>query len=162
MAKKKEEIKSTKKNNDQGECKQGAGENSTSSEPAEIQLSDLFKAIFTSFSPEPPEGANKKRDEIIHKYLKQVICSHQISNSYNTLILHDHGRMIKSDADHIYRAAASFSDKKPLLLVLYSAGGVIDSAYLIGKLCRENAHKKFVVVVHLTIDYCFVVQHPCR
>jgi hypothetical protein len=160
MAEKEEDTKVTKDNDDQGECKQGAGENSSSSKPTEsrndvletkvmkeIKLRDLFKAIFTSFSAEPPEDADKKRDEIIRTYLKQIICAHKISNSYNILILHDQGRMIKSDADHIYRAATAFCDKKPLLLVLYSAGGVIDSAYLIGKLCRECAHEKFVVVV---------------
>jgi hypothetical protein len=33
------------------------------------------------------------------------------------------------------------------LLILYSTGGVIGSAYLIGKLCREYAKDKFAVVV---------------
>jgi len=147
MAKKEKDNKVSKENEEKCESKQGAGKNSSNSKPAEIQLNDLFKAVFTSFSSEPPEGADKKRDEVIHAYLKQIIYSHKISNSYNILILHDHGRMIKSDADHIYRAATAFCDRKPVLLVLYSVGGVIDSAYLIGKLCRECAHKKFVVVV---------------
>ncbi len=42
---------------------------------------------------------------------------------------------------------SSFSDNKPLLLILYSNGGVIGSAYLIGQLCREKAEDKFVITV---------------
>ena len=55
--------------------------------------------------------------------------------------------MIKSDADFIYSAAANFKEKKPILLILYSSGGQIGSAYLIGKLCQEYAQGKFMVVV---------------
>jgi ClpP class serine protease len=55
--------------------------------------------------------------------------------------------MVKSDADQIYAAAAAFTEKRPIMLILYSTGGAIGSAYLIGKLCREYADKKLVVVV---------------
>ena len=55
--------------------------------------------------------------------------------------------MVKSDADHIYSAVANFEESKPILLVLRSTGGVIGSAYLIGKLCREYAQDKLVIVV---------------
>lgn len=112
-----------------------------------IPLKDMFKATHTSLLPDAPEGSAGKRDDLIRLFLKQTIEEHKISKAYNILILHDEGRMIKSDADHIYSAATAFCDKKPLMLVLYSSGGVIDSAYLIGKLCRECATEKFVVVV---------------
>lgn len=55
--------------------------------------------------------------------------------------------MVKSDADRIYSATRSFTEEKPLLLVLHSNGGDVGSAYLIGKLCREYSHGKLVVVV---------------
>ena len=55
--------------------------------------------------------------------------------------------MVKSDADDIYSAVTTFEEPKPILLVLLSTGGAISSAYLIGKLCREYAHDKLVIVV---------------
>jgi hypothetical protein len=55
--------------------------------------------------------------------------------------------MMKSDADQIYSAVTNFTDDKPILLILYSTGGEIGSAYLIGKLCRENTTKKFVIAI---------------
>ena len=55
--------------------------------------------------------------------------------------------MVKSDADHIYSAVTTFEEPKPILLVLLSTGGAISSAYLIGKLCREYAQDKLVIVV---------------
>lgn len=55
---------------------------------------------------------------------------------------------MKTDADNIYSALLNFADKsKPILLVVYSNGGSIATAYLIGKLCKEHAGNKFVVVV---------------
>lgn len=154
-----ETINNSTENVDESTCNQqpdASPENSSSSKKPgksendkeeEVNLGSVIKAIYTSFLPEAPDGSDKARDKIIRSYLKQIISKHAISESYNILILHDEGRMVKSDADHIYRAATAFCDNKPLMLVLYSAGGVIDSAYLIGKLCRECAKEKFVVVV---------------
>lgn len=84
---------------------------------------------------------------MIANWLEQCINQHEISKQYNILIFHDEGTMIKSDADNIYTAANGFVEKKPLLLLLYSTGGEIGSAYLISKLCREYSNGKFVVVV---------------
>jgi ClpP class serine protease len=55
--------------------------------------------------------------------------------------------MVKADADKIYSAVTAFSENKPLLLILYSNGGLISSAYLIGKLCREYACGNFIISV---------------
>ena len=55
--------------------------------------------------------------------------------------------MIKGDADYIYSAATTFKEEKPILLILYSNGGEIGSAYLIGQLCREYSKDKFMICV---------------
>ena len=112
-----------------------------------IDFSKLVDAIVTSLGAEPPQGSERARNDFIRAYLQHSIVPHAVAQDYNILILHDEGRMVKSDADNIYSAAAGFTEKRPILLVLYSTGGVIGSAYLIGKLCRECAHEKFVVVV---------------
>ena len=112
-----------------------------------FDINALVDALLTSLRPEPPSGSTKKRDKLSQDYIKDQIARSAIANRYNVLILHDEGRMVKSDADHIYSAAAAFPEKRPILLVLYSTGGVIDSAYLIGKRCREYSSGKLIVVV---------------
>ena len=69
------------------------------------------------------------------------------SKDYNLIIMYDSTEMIKNDADHVYDSLTRFADKKPLLMVLYSNGGDIGAAYLIGKLCREYSNDCFVIAV---------------
>ena len=112
-----------------------------------ISRAVLTKAILTSLSHEAPEDATDHRNTCIRSYLLQQIAKHPVAKDYNVLVLFDEGRMVKSDADHIYSAATQFTEDKPILMVLRSTGGVIGSAYLIGKLCREYAKDKLVIVV---------------
>ncbi|OGS20287.1 MAG: hypothetical protein A2252_12065 [Elusimicrobia bacterium RIFOXYA2_FULL_39_19] len=112
-----------------------------------IQKKDIWRAIYDSLIPDPIEGSKKTRNNLICNFIEQGINKHNISKQYNIIIFHDEGTMVKSDADNIYSTANSFNEKKPLLLVLYSTGGEIGSAYLISKLCREYSNGKFVVVV---------------
>lgn len=112
--------------------------------PSEVEL---FTAILDSLGAQGTEEKSKRRDEILRQYLQGVISGHQVARDYNILIIHDESQMVKQDADRIYSAVTAFADKKPVLLVLYSSGGSIGSAYLIGKLCREHSENKFVVVV---------------
>lgn len=121
--------------------------NSNTSAQKKFDINKLIQAMFSSLSPEPPPGSARARDKIIREYIYDQIKGSTIAETYNILILHDEGRMVRSDADNIYSAADAFSHKRPLMLVLYSTGGVIGSAYLIGKLCREYSNGKFVVVV---------------
>jgi len=113
----------------------------------EFDIGKMYQTIVKSLLPEPQPDADKLRDELIHNYLANQIQESPVAGLYNILILHDEGRMVRSDADNIYSAAAAFKERKPILLVLYSSGGVIGSAYLIGKLCREYSEERFVVVV---------------
>ncbi|MDL1986006.1 MAG: hypothetical protein LWX54_17855 [Deltaproteobacteria bacterium] len=112
-----------------------------------FDLNKLIDAIFTSLGPDAPSGSAKVRDDLVRAYIQSQIENNPLAKSYNILILHDEGRMVKRDADNIYSASEAFTDKRPVMLVLYSTGGVIGSAYLIGKLCREYADEKFIVVV---------------
>ena len=68
---------------------------------------------------------------------------------YHVLIQFDDTTMKRIDADNIYTSLKdSFSNKsKDILLVLYSFGGDIASAYLISKLCREFTKGKVVVAI---------------
>lgn len=115
----------------------------------ESLLGGLIGSIFTSYGP---EGTDKARDETranIQQYLRNVIVKSNMPSKYNILTLYDSTGMPKMYADKIYTSIANFEEKndKHLLLTLYSNGGVVDSAYLIGKLCREHSNGKFVVSV---------------
>ena len=126
-----------------GEKNEESRKNSVS-KPNKAELGGM---IWKSLLPDPPADANSRRDEYIRSYLLAVLDNHSVSKNYNVLVLFDEGSMVKSDADNIYSAATKFGEEKPLLVVLYSTGGVIGSAYLIGKLCREYAKEKLVIVV---------------
>jgi len=112
-----------------------------------INRNTLLEAIFDSLQPDAGSDKENHRDQLIRKYMNQKISQHDISKNYNLLILYDEGTMLKTDADYIYSAATSFQESKPILLVLYSGGGDIGSAYLIGQLCREYSEDKFIVTV---------------
>lgn len=109
--------------------------------------SELYQALFASLDPSGTDEKHKRRDEILRQYLQSTIESHAISRDYNVVILHDDSRMVRKDADRVYSAVSAFKEKKPLLLTIFSSGGSIGSAYLIGKLCREYTKDRFVAVV---------------
>lgn len=116
-------------------------------EPKKIDAKEVANAIYDSLRDDPIDNADSIRNNAITSYLKQKINEHEISKAYNILILFDEGTMIKKDADNIYAAATKFQEKRPILLILYSSGGVIGSAYLISKLCREYSENKFIIVI---------------
>lgn len=118
-----------------------------SSQPKPPTDKDLYQALFESLDTPGTEDKHTKRDEVFRKYLESIVCGHRIAADYDIIILHDDSRMVKEDADRIYTSVAALKDKKPILLVLYSSGGSIGSAYLIGKLCREHAKDRFIVGV---------------
>lgn len=112
-----------------------------------ISQSEIGAIIFESLGPNSTDEINKKRDELLQQYLKQVINEYEISSKYNILILYDKGQMVRSDADNIYSAITTFQNNKPILLILYSKGGDAGSAYLIGKLCREYSNGNLITTV---------------
>ena len=123
--------------------------NKAQSSPSQEELAfhNLSTIIRTALRPEGTWEEQQKAEQAVRQYLSQIFSKHPISTNYNILIIHDEGLMIRSDIDKIYRAVTTFEKGKPILLVLYSTGGHIGPAYLIGKLCREYAVGKLVIVV---------------
>ncbi len=115
--------------------------------PQKVTIGDLIQSIFTGYGDNANDQTKAACNLTISKYLFQVTSSYPCFNDYNIVALYDEGSLVKQDADRIYNSVTKFSDKKPLLLVLYSRGGSAGSAYLIGKLCREYSEGNFVVTV---------------
>lgn len=111
----------------------------------EPQLRDLLSEVLRSLAPGADKALERSRNKLIKEFLLYV--SDSMRRKYNVVVIYDERRMVRGDIDKIYSAMEKFDKKLPLLLVLYSTGGDVGSAYLIGKLCREHAQGKFVVVV---------------
>jgi len=112
-----------------------------------VTKSALVTAIFTAYSDTGTEDMQSECNNLIKAYLKQVSKEHDCCRAYNVLVLYDNGTLVKSDADRIYNSVTKLTEQKPLLLVLYSGGGVAGSAYLIGKLCIDSSNGKFIITV---------------
>lgn len=116
-------------------------------EPKTVTNRDLINSIFTAFGPEGTDEQKSEAKANVRRYLMQIVEKHPVSSQYNIVLLYDETIMIQSDADSIYNAVTNFSDKKPILLVLHSAGGNIGTAYLIGKLLSEYSGGKVEIAV---------------
>ena len=113
----------------------------------EIGFQELVKELIAGYGENATDPSKQNCNQTILKYLKQEASKVACYNKYNIIILYDDTSLVKSDADNIYNAVTKFSDKRPLLLVLYSRGGSAASAYLIGKLCREYSNDTFIVSI---------------
>lgn len=113
----------------------------------EISLSELFRVLVDGYGKNKSRIKQKYFSNLLQKYLKQEVAKHSCSKGYNVLILFDNTILVKSDSDKIYEAVTKFDNKKPLLLVLLSGGGDLNSAYLIGKLCSEFCNKRFITTI---------------
>ncbi len=113
-----------------------------------LSSSGLISSIFTGYKQ---DGIDKDKDiakQNIKKYIQAIANNYKEEplDKYNVLVLHDSTTMSKSDSDNIYNAVTNFDKSKPLLLILYSRGGDVGSAYLIGQLCREYSSKLVISV----------------
>jgi hypothetical protein len=113
----------------------------------EITIQDLIQSFFKGYGKEACEENQKSFKELLKNYLTQVVHEFHFEEIYNILILHDDTTLIKSDADKIYSAVTSFTEEKPMLMVLLSRGGESGPAYLIGKLCQEYSKGNFIVSI---------------
>ncbi|PSR56060.1 hypothetical protein AHMF7605_22440 [Adhaeribacter arboris] len=112
-----------------------------------VSAVDVINSTINGFSETGTEALKAECYKVIKKYLKQTAKEHLCCDTYNVLILHDNGALVKGDADRIYNAVTDFPEKKPILLILYSPGGDAGSAYLIGKLCIDNSGGRFIIAV---------------
>jgi len=117
------------------------------SDMKDLSQFDVIKAIINGYGESGTDALKNDTRTIITKYLKQIAIKNEVTKKYNVLILYDNTSLVKGDADNIYNAVTNFIKDKPLLLVLYSSGGLAGSAYLIGKLCREYSNGKFITTV---------------
>lgn len=115
--------------------------------PKKMEMGTLISSIIKGYGAEGSDEDKNIAKKNIREYLTQAILGLEGAAEYNIVVLYDSSTMVKSDADSIYNAVTSFSDDKPILLILYSNGGIIGSAYLIGQLCREHSKEKFVISV---------------
>ncbi|TXG86392.1 MAG: hypothetical protein E6R14_03110 [Thermomicrobiales bacterium] len=110
--------------------------------PKEVDLGD-FRQLFALVR-------ERKEDTLklaVAKHLQKLVDQHGMS-AYRVLYLFDSERSIGSlHANDLYEAAAEGERKKDILLVVQSAGGRIEPAYLISKTCKRLAKERFVVVV---------------
>jgi hypothetical protein len=113
----------------------------------ELTFQDLFKELLSGYGENGNETGKQNCHKIIASYLKQEASKVKCFKKYNIIVLYDDTTLVKGDADNIYNAVTRFTEKKPLLLVLYSRGGSAASAYLIGKLCREYSNETFVASI---------------
>lgn len=109
-------------------------------------ITDYYFKILASLEDVDPNTTKKAIMECIAFAMKK---HEAIFERYHVLIQFDETIMTRVDADNIYASLKYWQPegKKDILLVLYSFGGRIASAYLISKLCREFAAKKFLVAV---------------
>lgn len=121
--------------------------NSNHNENKELSIQDLFKVLFDGYGENGTDLGKQTCDKTIAAYLKQEASKVKCFDKYNIIVLYDDSTLVKGDADNIYNAVTKFTDKKPLLLVLYSRGGSAASAYLIGKLCREYSNDTFIASI---------------
>ncbi len=128
-------------------AKKEKSESETKEAAAPISLSDIFSLIVNGYKADGSEEDKKIAKKQIKSYLKQVAEKSDLASRFNIAVLYDSSTMVKGDADSIYNAVTQFKDNRPILLILYSNGGVIGSAYLIGQLCREHSKEKFVITV---------------
>ena len=112
-----------------------------------VQTFDVVRLLIDTYRIDGDENQKGLFLETFRKYLLQVIDKYKIKDKYNFVFLFDSSTMLKSDADKIYNSVTDFDKKKPILMILYSSGGVPGSAYLIGKLCREYSNGTFNVAV---------------
>ena len=113
----------------------------------ELSVQDLFKDLFAGYGENGTDIGKQNCNKTIAAYLKQEASKIKCFKKYNIIVLYDDSTLVKGDADNIYNAVTRFTEKKPLLLVLYSRGGSAASAYLIGKLCREYSNDTFIASI---------------
>jgi hypothetical protein len=83
----------------------------------------------------------------IGRHVATILAKHKL-DAYTTLILYDNCDPIAQfHADQIYEAASAAKGERDIFLILQTAGGRIEPAYLISKTCSRVAKNRFVVAV---------------
>lgn len=102
-----------------------AGPMMPESSGADISVTDVLTAVGQSLTPDATKDHRQKRDNLIKQYICQMFEAHSVSAKYNVVILHDEGRMARSDIDRIYAAITTFKEKKPSYSYCIRPGGML-------------------------------------
>lgn len=112
-----------------------------------MKIKDIIDALIAGYGTND-DAKKKEFESLLSQHLKSVVENSPIKDKYNVVILFDDSTLVRSDADKVYKALSSFTEQRPILLILYSRGGYTSSAYLIGKMCREySKDEEFVITV---------------
>ncbi|PJZ75264.1 SDH family Clp fold serine proteinase [Leptospira neocaledonica] len=107
-----------------------------------ISWNEIINSVFLAYGEEATKESEDSCIQLISDYLKETLNKYKTLTNYNVLIHYDQNSINKGDADSIYESVVSFDTSKPILYVIYSRGGSIGTAYLIGKLLREHCDEK--------------------
>ena len=84
---------------------------------------------------------------IISSHIHKLIKDYSL-DKYEVLFLYDDIKSISSfHSNKIYQAAKDLNKEKDILMIIQSAGGNIEPAYLISKTCKRLSKSKFNVVI---------------
>jgi len=81
------------------------------------------------------------------RYVRALQKMHAMDAYALLLLFDDRNEISEFHSNRIYRAAAEVNAKKNILLLVHSAGGRIEPAYLISKTCKRRSKEKFIVGV---------------
>jgi hypothetical protein len=81
--------------------------------------------------------------------ISSLATKYDVHKNYTVLVMFDNLTLMRQDTDKVYQAinALPKEAKKPIALIVNSAGGAIEAGYLISKLCREFSPDRFVAIV---------------
>ena len=133
-------AESQKKNNDTQTAPNGKVSD------CEMTTDSYVQKLLSALDEEKLECVRNVILDFISYELKQY---QSIFDKYHVLIQFDDTVMRRVDADNIYKSLKKNPPKlkKDILLVLFSFGGDVASAYLISKLCREFTKEKVIVAI---------------
>jgi len=115
--------------------------------PKEQSITDIYGEFWSLINGENPLSKHKEMSALVGKIVQKAMRPYDVAGKYNWIIIHDPLKMLRTDADKIYKTVSAFEQKRDVGLIITSGGGEIEPAYLISKLCRESTTGKFIAVV---------------
>lgn len=89
---------------------------------------------------------DKEIKRLVAEHIAALATKHDVNNYKIVLLFDDNDSISSWHSNRIYTAVTS-EPAENILLIIQSAGGSIEPAYLISKTCRREARGKFVAVV---------------
>jgi hypothetical protein len=118
-------------------------------QPKPKALGDYYTDFLRCVSCEEPLKKQAELNAAVQGIIASLLAKHEVRSEYTVLMMFDNLTLMRQDTDKIYQAISALPDasKKPVALIINSAGGSIEAGYLISKLCREFSPDRFVAIV---------------